>query len=302
MKNIYSIECDLFPKNKIIEILKHNNYYFFTNSPKPDECFGEYLSFNEDKMYFVKKMIVLNDDNFKIIIGNTYREDMNPSAFEIYFPNQIKTEGFNFNAEFSKILVTMKDFDLNASSPLLSINLHNKNIEKLINEKEIILSNVPTRASKKFKSLNLEETKRNGIEKLFLYKKEKFYLVIGWVLQGKKNKHTVIYNKLFSEFLLVIQPIDLKTPEGFALKRSNKKDSLTRGKTLRQIGDLGSNHNPKFITEDKKPVFNLEDNRKQWVDHTPNIDKINIILEKISRFGQKSLSIEEVLFLKTCSK
>ena len=301
MKNIYSIECDLCPKNKIIEILKHNNYYFFPNSPKPEEGFGEYLSFNEDKMWFVKKLIVLNNDSFKIIIGNTYREDMNPSAFEIYFPFQTKTNGFNYNPEFSKDLIALDDFDLNSASPIMAINLHKKNLDKLIDENDITLSNFTTREAKKFKSVNLEETKRNGIERLFLYKHQDFFIVIGWVLQGKKNRHTVIYNKSFSEFLMTIQPVDLKIPEGFDLKRSNKKDSLAKGKTHRQNGDFGSNHNPKFIRKYKTSAFKLEDKNKQWADHTPNIDKINIILEKINKSGLESLSIEELTFLKNIS-
>lgn len=301
MKNIYSIECDLLPKNKIIEILKHNNYYFFPNSQKPDESFGEYLSFNEDKMYFVKKMIVLNNANFKIIIGNTYREDMNPSAFEIFFPFQTKTNGFNYNPEFSKALIALDDFDLNSASPIMAINLHKKNLDKLNDENDITLSNFTTRASKKFKSVNLEETKRNGIEKLFLYKHQDFFIVIGWVLQGRQKRNTVIYNKAFTEFLMAIESVDLKTPEELEKKRSNKKDNLAKGKTHLQNGDFGSNHNPKFIRKDKTSAFNLEDKRKQWPDQTPNIDKINIILEKINKSSLVSLSIEELTFLKNIS-
>lgn len=301
MENIYSIECDLYPKNKIIEILKHNNYYFFPVSPKPEEGFGDYLSFNEDKMWFVKKLIVLNDADFKIIIGNTYRQDMNASAFEIYFPYQTKKDGFNYNAEFSRALVTMKDFDLNSSRPIIAINLHKKNLDKLIDENDITLSNTKTKNSRKYKSLDLEKTKRNGIEKLFLYRQEDFFIVVGWILQGRRNRNTVIYNKAFTDFLMTIQPIDLKTPQGFDLKRSNEKDSLAKGKTHRQNGDFGSNNFSKFVREDKTPVFNLENKGKLWVDHTPNIDKINAILEKINRSGLDSLSVDEMTFLKNIS-
>lgn len=85
MENLYSIRCALFPKNKIIEVLKYNNFYFSPVSPKPQISFGEYLSFNEDKMAFVEKAIILKYHDSKIIIGNTYREDMNdtPNADKI---------------------------------------------------------------------------------------------------------------------------------------------------------------------------------------------------------------------------
>lgn len=296
MKNIYSIECDLFPKNKIIEILKHNNYYFFPNSPKPNECFGEYLYFNEDKMYFVKKMIVLNDANFKIIIGNTYREDMNPSAFQIYFPNQVKTSGFNFNSEFSKALIALDHFK--SRGPILSITLNKKNIDKLINEDDITYESTMD-TSREFKPVNFQKAKSNGIEKLFLYKHGEFFIVAGWILKGRKKRNTVIYNKAFSEFLMEIESINLRTPDGLDKKRNNKKDNFDKGKTFIKDCDLESTYNLESNLNDNKPrPFNFEDRSKLWVDLTPNIDEINIILEKISRFGQKSLSIEEVLFLK----
>ncbi len=41
-----------------------------------------------------------------------------------------------------------------------------------------------------------------------------------------------------------------------------------------------------------------KDKNKLYIDNTPNIDKINAILEKINRSGLVSLSIEELLFLK----
>lgn len=300
MKNIYSIECDLYPKNKIIEILKYNNYYFPDN-PKPEEGFGGYISFSEDRVWFMKKVIVLNHANFNIAIGNTYREDINDSAFQIYFPAQAITAGFNYNAEFSKALVTMKDFDLNSSSPIISINLHKKNLDKLIDENDITFSNTQTKNSRKYKSVDLEKSKRNGIEKLFMYRQEDFFIVVGWILQGRRNRNTVIYNKAFTKFLMTIPPFDLKTPQGFDLKRSNEKDSLAKGKTHRQNGDFGSNNFSKFVREDKTPVFNLENKGKLWVDHTPNIDKINAILEKINRSGLDSLSVDEMTFLKNIS-
>ena len=301
MENIYAIECGLFPKNKIIDILKHNNFYFSPDTPKLNDGFGGYISFSEDRVWFMKKVIILNYADFKIAIGNTYREDTNDSAFQIYFPNQAITLGFNYNPEFSKALIAMDDLDMNSASPIIAINLNKKNTNKLINEKDIKLSNAQTNNSRKYKSINLEETKRNGIEKLFLYKKEDVFIVIGWILQGKKNRHTVIYNKAFTEFLMTFQPVDLKTPEGFDLKRRNETDCLAKENTHRQNGNFGSKHNPKFIQEDKTPVLNLEDTGKLCADHTPNIDKINIILEKISRFGLDSLSIKELTFLKNIS-
>jgi hypothetical protein len=42
------------------------------------------------------------------------------------------------------------------------------------------------RTSKTFKPVNFEEAKRNG-ERLFLYKREDFFIVIGLVMQGKRH-------------------------------------------------------------------------------------------------------------------
>lgn len=301
MEYIYAIQCDLFPKTKIIEILKHNRYYFFPVSPKPEEGFGEYISFSEDKMWFVKKALILSCGDFKIIIGNTYREDTNDSAFQIYFPNQTITAGFNYNAEFSKALTALDGFDLNSSSPIIAINLYKKNLDKLINENDITYANVQTKLSKKFRPVKFEEAKRNGVEKLFLYRQKDSFIVIGWILQGRRNKNTVIYNKAFTEFLTGIESIDLKIPEGLDLKRSYEKDSLSKGKRCKENGDLGLSHNPKSILQDKSLILNFKGKGKLWTDHTPNIEQINIILEKINRSGLESLSVEEMIFLKNNS-
>lgn len=298
MKNIYSIECDLCPKNKIIEILKHNNYYFFPNSPKPEEGFGEYLSFNEDKMWFVKKLIVLNNDSFKIIIGNTYREDMNPSAFQIYFPNQFKTSGFNFNPEFSKALIALDHF--NSRGPILSITLNKKNIDKLINEDNIIFENTID-TSRGFKPFKFQTAKSNGIEKLFLFKHDDLFIVIGWISKGKKNRNKVIYNNAFIDFLMEIKPIDLKTPEVLDKKRNNEKDNLAKRKTYTKYDDFESKYNLESNLNEITHIFSFEDKNKRWADQTPNINKINIILEKINKSGIDSLSNEELTILKNIS-
>lgn len=298
MKNIYSIECDLCPKNKIIEILKHNNYYFFPNSPKPEEGFGEYLSFNEDKMWFVKKLIVLNNDSFKIIIGNTYREDMNPSAFQIYFPNQFKTSGFNFNSEFSKALIALDHF--NSRGPILSITLNKKNIDKLINEDDITYENTID-TSRGFKPFKFQTAKSNGIEKLFLFKHDDLFIVIGWISKGKKNRNKVIYNNAFIDFLMEIKPIDLKTPEVLDKKRNNEKDNLAKRKTYTKYDDFESKYNLESNLNEITHIFSFEDKNKRWADQTPNINKINIILEKINKSGIDSLSNEELTILKNIS-
>lgn len=282
MKNLYTIECDLFPKNKIIEVLKYNNYYFFPDKPKPEVGFGGYISFSEDKMWFIKRAVILNH----IIIGNTYREDTNDSAFNIYFPNQVINPGFNFNPEFSKKLIGMNDFEFDSSIPILSIDLNKKNIDKLISENDITFENTQIRTSKRYKSVNFEETKRKGIEKLFLYKKEDFFIVVGWILQGRRNRNTVIYNKLFTEFLMNIQSINLKTPEGFEKKKIDNSH--------RENKDIQNDNLVNPFKIKPKP----KDKNKLYIDNTPNIDKINAILEKINRSGLVSLSIEELLFLK----
>jgi hypothetical protein len=309
MKNIIPIQCDLFPKNKIIEILKYNNFYF---NPNQEEGFGGYISFSEDRVWFMKKVIILNHVDFKIAIGNTYREDTtNDSAFQIYSPCQIINEGFNYNSEFSKRLIAMDDFDLKSSSPILSINLNKKNLDKLIDENDITFSNVQTRVSKKFKPVNFEQEKRKGIEKLFLYKHQDFFIVIGWLLQGRQKRNTVIYNKSYTEFLTGIESIDLKTPEGFDKKRNNKennkKDGLEKENNHTQSGDHGLKYNRN--TEDHNFVNRFKSNSKSkpkdtsdlWADNTLNIDKINIILEKITKSGIDSLSIQEMIFLKNNS-
>lgn len=318
MKNkIYAVQCDLFPRNKIIEILKHNDFSFFPNSPKPGENCKKYLSFNEDKMCFVDKVIVMNDVNYRMVVGCIYRDNMN-EAFRIYFPCQTRSAGFNYNPEFSKRLVVNKDFDLKTRCPIVSINLNKKNIDNLINEKDITFMNVEKRTSKTFKPVNFEEAKRNGIERLFLYKREDFFIVIGLVMQGGKHKHTVMYNRGFTEFLIQTDSVDLEVPAGPHKKSNgkkiNKKDSSEKGSEYRQMGDLGLNYNPgpeddilinsfKYEPEAKVKVkvaipYNVEDRRELWVDKTQNIEKINAILEKISSCGLESLSIEEVAYLK----
>lgn len=319
MKNeIYAIECDLFPKNKIIEILKLNNFYFLSSGTKPEEAKGKYLSFNEDKMCFVDKVIVLNNVDFNMVIGCIYRDEMNDSAFHIYFPFQSRCGGFNYNAEFSKKLVANKDFDLKTICPIVSINLNKKNIDNLINEKDITFMNVEKRTSKSYKAIAFQEAKRNGVERLFLYKREDFFIVIGLVMQGGKHKHTVMYNRGFTEFLMQTDSVELELPAGPHKKsngkKSNKKDSSEKGSEYRQMGDLGLNYNPdpeddilinsfKYEPEAevkvKVPIpYHVEDRRELWVDKTQNIEKINAILEKISSYGLASLSIEEVAYLK----
>lgn len=277
MKNLYAIECALFPKNKIIEILKFNDFHFFPDNPKPNGGFGGYISFNEDKMWFVKKVIILNFGKFKIIIGCTFREDTNNSAFQIYFPNQNINIGFNYNPEFSKTLIAINDFGSHPGNSIISVNLHKKNIGKL-NENDITFENVLTRNSKKFKPVNLTKVKSDGIEKLFLYRYQDFFLVIGWILQGKKNRNKVVYNKSFTEFLMSINPIDLKIPEKIA-PRLNKKDVASIKEKTHTKND------------------NLEVKNNSWIDKTKNIDRINAILEKISKLGIDSLTNNELAFL-----
>jgi hypothetical protein len=299
MKNtIYTIQCDLFPKNKIIEILKHNNFFFFPVGPKPEEGFGKFITFSEDKMWFIKKVIILNYGDDQIIVGNTYREDMNPSAFQIYFPNQVKTTGFNFNPEFSKALIALDHF--NSPGPILSITLNKKNIDKLIKEDDIIFENTMD-TSRGFKPLNFQTAKSNSIEKLFLFKHEDLFIVIGWISKGKKNRNKVIYNKAFINFLMEIKPIDLKTPEVLDKKRNYKKGNLAKGKTYIKYDDFESKYNPESNLNEKTHISGFEDKNKRWTDHTPNIEKINIILEKINKSGIDSLSIEELTILNNIS-
>jgi hypothetical protein len=315
---IYAVQCDLFPRNKIIEILKNNDFSFFPNSPKEGGNGDKYLSFNEDRMCFVDKVIVVKNVDFNMVVGCIYRDNMNESAFRIYFPCQTKSNGFNYNPEFSKRLVVNKDFDLKTICPIVSINLNKKNIDNLINEKDITFMNVEKKTSKTFKPVNFEEAKRNGVERLFLYKREDFFIVIGLVMQGGKHKHTVMYNRGFTDFLMQTDSVNLEVPADQHKKRngkdSNKKNSLEKGSEYRQNGVLGLNYNPnpeddilinsfKYEPEAKVKVkvpmpYNVEDRRELWLDKTPNIEKINAILEKISSCGLESLSIEEVAYLK----
>ena len=312
MVNIYSIKCDLFPQNKIIEILKFNNFNFIPQILTPREDFNRHLSYNEDKMWYIKKAIILNSCNFQIIIGNTFRDNISKSAFQIYFPNQPITVGFNYNPEFSKKLIAMDDFDLKSSSPILSITLSKKNLEKLINENDITFSNVQESTTNKIKSINFEEVKKNGIEKIFLFKHEDFFIVIGWLLQGRKKRNTVIYNKSFTDILTGIKSVELKIPDGFGKKidskKINKKYITEKENYQKQSGDLALKCNidlagDKFVSPFKNnPKYKSNNKMKLWMDNTPNIDKINTILEKISRSGITSLSFDEITFLKDNSE
>lgn len=277
MENLYTINCDMIPKHKITEVLKYNNFHFFPHNPKPEGGFGRYILFSEDKMWFIKRAVLLNH----IIIGCTFREDTNDSAFNIYFPNQVINSGFNFNPEFSKNLIGMNDFEFDSSIPILSINLNKKNIDKLINENDITFENTQIRASKRYKSVNFEVTKRKGVEKLFLYKQKDFYIVIGWILQGRRNRNTVIYNKNFTEFLMSIIPFSLDIPKDIDHRNTNK------------------NHTINEALESKNNVSKSDVKQKNnpWQDYTPSIDRINTILDKISTSGIKSLTVEEITFL-----
>lgn len=285
MENLYAIDCDFFPKNKIIEVLRHYNFHFLTDKPKPGEDFVRYISFSEDKIWFTKRAVVLNN----IIIGTTFREDTNRSAFEIYFPNQNINPGFNYNPEFSKKLISMSDLVLNSSIPIIAINLHNKKIDSLLSEDDITFENTEIRTSRRYKSVSFEVTKEKGIKKLFLYKRKDFFIVIGWVLQGRRNRNTVIYNKNFTDFLMQIESIDLKAPKGF----ENYKIDNSHGENKHIQGD--NLVNPLKISQ--RP----EHKKKLYFDHTPKIDKINVILEKINRSGLDSLYVTELLFLKNNS-
>ena len=297
---IYAVDCDLFTKNKIIEILINNSFYFFRDSSKPKQDFGGYLSLNEDQMWFVKKIIVLNYADINIVIGNSYREDMNSSAFQIYFPNRVKITGFNYNPEFSKALILLDDFNL--LMPVISINLNKKNIDKLINEEDVTFENTKMDALRKFKAVNFKKVKTAGIKKLFILKKGDFFIVVGWILQGRKKRNTVVYNTAFTDFLMEIKSIDLQTPEGLDRKRNNIKGNFNKGRIPKQNGNFHLQPNPKFSLEDRIPINNFDDKKKLPFDNTPNIDKINTILEKITKFSIASLSFDEITFLKDNSE
>lgn len=298
MKNFYAIQCDVFPMNKIIEVLKYNNFYFLPDNSKPKEGFEGYITISEDKMWFIKRAVLLNH----IIIGCTYREDTNDSAFKIYFPNQVINPGFNYNPEFSKKLIGMNDFEFDSSIPITSINLHTKNIDKLISEDDITIENVQARTTKKFKPVNFEAIKKKGIEKLYLYKLDNFWMVIAWHLQGKKNRNTVIYNKSFTAFLMGIKTIELKTPEG-CNQKSNKKDNIKKeNKPIQNANEINYNSDleiDNLVNPFKKGQTSKTKTKKDlWIDPTPNIDKINSILDKINKSGIDSLSLEEKKILK----
>lgn len=51
--------------NKIIEVLKYNNFYFHFDNSKPKEALEGYITISEDKMWFIKRAVLLNH----IIIG-----------------------------------------------------------------------------------------------------------------------------------------------------------------------------------------------------------------------------------------
>lgn len=293
MKNLYAIQCDLYPMTKIIEVLKSNNFDFYPDSQKPTNGSAKHLSFDENKMCFTKRIVILEKDDLEIVVGNTYREGINDSAFQIYFPNQAIKEGFNYNPEFSKALITMDLF--NFSDPVIAINLNKMNIRQVINEANVTFSNVQTRSSRKFKPADFKKSKNKGIEKLFLYKNGDFFIVIGWILQGKKNKNTVIYNKSFTEFLMTIPSVDLKTPKEFDQTMSNTKDH-------KEKVEFGSKPIPRQNLNDNRQISTLGNKSKLWVDQTPNINKINRILEKINKSGLASLSIQELTFLKNSSR
>ena len=301
MADLYALQCGIFSKNNIITVLKHNNFHFFNDNKTLEDDYSRYLSINEDKIYFMDTVVALNT----IIVGYTFRSGINDSAFTIYFPNQTIQSGFNYNAEFSKALLTLDPFNFDSETPITSINLHAKNIDKFISEDDITSGNISTRTIKKFKTISFEEYKKKKIEKLFLYKQKDFYLVIGWTKQGKKNRNTIIYNKNFTEFLMTIQSIDLNTPQGLDLK-SNKKNIVGKDKKpIQNANETNFNsdlepdnlvnpfkHKSKSTSKSKKDIL---------IDHTPNIAKINSILDKINRLGIRSLTIEEMMFLKNNS-
>lgn len=293
MKNLYAIQCDLHPMNKIIEVLTSNNFDFYSDSLKPTTGSGKHLSFDENKMCFTKKVIVLEKAELGIIVGNTYRDGINNSAFQIYFPNQAIREGFNYNPEFSKSLITMDLFNMN--DPVIAINLNKKNIHQIINDADVTFSNVQSRVSRKFKPADFEKSKNKGVEKLFLYKNGDFFIVIGWILQGKKNRNTVIYNKSFTEFLMTIQSVDLKTPKNLDQTRSYTKDD-------KEKADFGSKPIPKHNLNDNTSISSFGTKKKLWGDYTLNVNKMNTILEKIYKSGLDSLSSEEIIFLQNYSK
>jgi hypothetical protein len=67
-----------------------------------------------------------------MVVG-IYRDNMNESISHL-LPCQTRSNGFNYNPEFSKRLVVNKDFDLKTICPIVSINLNKKNIDNLIND------------------------------------------------------------------------------------------------------------------------------------------------------------------------
>lgn len=298
MTNLYTLQCGMFSKNNIITVLRHNNFHFLNDIKTPEPNYSRYLSFNEDKIYFVDTAIVTD----QIIIGNTFRNDTNDSAFQIYFPNQIINSGFNYNPEFSKSLIAMSNLNFDSETPITSINLHTKNIDKLISEDDITIENVQARTTKKFKPVNFEAIKKKGIKKLYLYKLDNFWMVIGWHLQGKKNRNTVIYNKSFTDFLMGIKTIELKIPEG-CNQKSNKKDNIKKeNKPIQNANEINYNSNleiDNLANPFKKGQTSKTKTKKDlWIDPTPNIDKINSILDKINKSGIDSLSLEEKKILK----
>jgi hypothetical protein len=65
-------QCSVIYFEEIKSFLKTMTF-LFSNSPKPGENCEKYLSFNEDKMCFVDKVIVMNDVNFNMVVGCIYR-------------------------------------------------------------------------------------------------------------------------------------------------------------------------------------------------------------------------------------
>ena len=108
-----------------------------------------------------------------------------------------------------------------------------------------------------------------------------------------------------------IKIFELKIPKGFEKKiyskKINKKDITEKENNQKQSGNLVLKCNldlewDKFVSPFKNnPKPKSNNKMKLWVDKTPNIDKINTVLKKISKFGIASFSFEQLVFLKNIS-
>jgi hypothetical protein len=134
-KNIYGKQnkcSDLFPRNKIIEILKQH-FSFFPIAQSLGENCEKYLSLMRTRCvlsikWLFEKWFQYGSWLYLWITHESSHLPVKPEVMDL-ITIQIR-------------LVVNKDFDLKTICPIVSINLNKKNIDNLINEKDITFMNV----------------------------------------------------------------------------------------------------------------------------------------------------------------